>query len=215
MTDRERVVAQARAWIGKKEADGSHREIIDTYNTKKPLARGYRVKYTDAWCATFVSAVAIKCGVTDIIPTECGCGQQLILFKILGELVENDAYRPKPGDIIYYDWQDSGYGDNTGWPDHVGIVEKVAGNTITVIEGNKGDAVGRSILQVNGRYIRAYGVPKYKDIDPAKDKSVEQLAREVIQGRWGNGEERKKRLKAAGYDYQAVQKRVNEMMRKK
>lgn len=45
---------------------------------------------------------------------------------------------------------------------------------------------------------------------PAK-KSVDTLAKEVIQGKWGNGEERKKRLTAAGYDYNAVQKRVNEI----
>ena len=58
---RELVVSTARAWLGKIERDGSHREIIDLYNAHKPLARGYAVKYTDAWCATFVSAVAIKC----------------------------------------------------------------------------------------------------------------------------------------------------------
>lgn len=43
-------------------------------------------------------------------------------------------------------------------------------------------------------------------------KSIETLAREVIAGKWGNGEERKKRLTAAGYDYDAVQKRVNEIL---
>ena len=74
------VLSQARAWIGKKEANGTHREIIDVYNAHRPLARGYIVKYTDAWCATFVSAVAIKCGLTSIIPTECGCGQMIELF---------------------------------------------------------------------------------------------------------------------------------------
>ena len=47
---------------------------------------------------------------------------------------------------------------------------------------------------------------------PAK-KSVDTLAKEVIQGKWGNGEERKKRLTAAGYDYNAVQKRVNEILK--
>lgn len=44
-------------------------------------------------------------------------------------------------------------------------------------------------------------------------KSVDTLAREVISGKWGNGAERKKRLTAAGYDYKAVQKRVNELLR--
>lgn len=155
------LIAQAKAWVGCREADGSHKKIIDTYNAHRPLARNYSVKYTDAWCATFVSACAIKTGMTDIIPTECGCGQMIALFQKLGEWDENDARVPRPGDIVFYDWDDSGKGDNTGWPDHVGIVEKVSGSTITVIEGNKGNAVGRRTLQVNGKYIRGYGVPKY------------------------------------------------------
>lgn len=44
-------------------------------------------------------------------------------------------------------------------------------------------------------------------------KSVDTLAKEVIAGKWGNGDERKKKLTAAGYDYNAVQKRVNEMLK--
>lgn len=44
-------------------------------------------------------------------------------------------------------------------------------------------------------------------------KSVDEIAREVIRGKWGNGAERKQKLAAAGYDYSAVQKRVNELMK--
>ncbi len=44
-------------------------------------------------------------------------------------------------------------------------------------------------------------------------KSVDELAREVISGAWGTGQERKKRLEAAGYDYTAVQTRVNEILK--
>lgn len=43
-------------------------------------------------------------------------------------------------------------------------------------------------------------------------KSVDTLAREVIAGKWGNGATRKQKLEAAGYDYNAVQKRVNELL---
>ena len=43
-------------------------------------------------------------------------------------------------------------------------------------------------------------------------KTMDAVAYEVIQGDWGNGEERKKRLEAAGYDYDAVQQRVNEIL---
>ena len=44
-------------------------------------------------------------------------------------------------------------------------------------------------------------------------KSVETVTKEVLAGKWGNGEDRKKRLQAAGYDYGAVQRKVNELMR--
>lgn len=158
---RQKVVGIAQGWLGCKESNGSHKKIIDIYNAHKPLARGYAVKYTDAWCSTFASAVAISAGLTDIIPTECGCGKHIELFQKLGSWQENDAYVPSPGDYIFYDWQDNGVGDNTGAADHVGIVEKVVGQTITVIEGNYSDSVKRRTLAVNGRYIRGYGVPNY------------------------------------------------------
>ena len=212
-----KVVAQAQAWIGKKESDGSHKEIIDVYNSHKPLARGYAVKYTDAWCSTFVSAVSVKLGYTDIIPTECGCEKHVQLFKNIGSWVENENRVPNAGDIIFYDWEDNGTGDNRGSSDHVGIVEKVSDNTITVIEGNYNNSVGRRTLKVNGKYIRGYGVPKYDKETTTKPtaqptKTVDEVAKEVIAGKWGNGADRKTRLTNAGYDYNEVQNRVNELL---
>ena len=46
----------------------------------------------------------------------------------------------------------------------------------------------------------------------SKKKSVDTIAREVIQGKWGNGSARKSKLTKAGYDYNAVQKRVNRLL---
>ncbi len=96
-----------------------------------------------------------------------------------------------------------------GVPDHVGIVETVQDSVITVIEGNIKDSVGRRKIKVNGKNIRGYGVPGYA----GDEKSIDQLAEEVLSGKWGNGEERKNRLTAAGYDAAEVQKRVNEILR--
>lgn len=172
-----KVVGQAKAWLGKNEKDGSHKEIIDVYNSHKPLARGYKVKYTDAWCATFVSAVAIQLGYTDIMPTECSCNKMIELYKKLGAWVENENRVPNPGDILFYDWEDDGKGDNTGRSDHVGIVERVVGDTITVIEGNYKNSVKRRNIRVNGKNIRGYGVPKY-DEENVTDKLT-------VDGKWG------------------------------
>ena len=164
MTEKElraKVVSIAEKYLGCKESNGSHRKIIDLYNSHKPLARGYHGKYTDAWCATFVSAVFIEAGLTEIAPTECGCGAMINLYKKIGRWEENDAYVPSPGDVVMYDWQDNGVGDNTGAADHVGIVVSVSGNSVKVIEGNMSDAVGYRTLRVNGKYIRGYCLPKY------------------------------------------------------
>lgn len=171
MTTRETIVFQAKKWLGCNEADGTHKQIIDTYNKIRPLPRGYKVKYTDEWCATYASAVAYMCDALDIIPAECSCSKMIELFKSLGSWMENDAYVPSPGDYIFYDWQDSGKGENTAGPEHVGIVEYVKNGIITVIEGNKGEAVARRQIAVDGRYIRGYGVPKYK-ASVLEDKTV-------------------------------------------
>ena len=158
---REKVVATAKAWIGYNEADGSHRKIVDVYNSHRPLARGYALKYTDAWCAGFVSAVAIKLGLTDIMPTEVGVGNMIDLYRRLGRWKEQDSYVPSPGDVIMYAWGDSGAGDCTSGASHVGVVVFCDGKTITVIEGNKENAVGYREIAVNGRYIRGFGLPDY------------------------------------------------------
>lgn len=158
---RKKFAARAAAYVGVKGGTAAHHAIIDDYNRHKPLARGYAVKYTDAWCATFGSKIAIEAGYTDIIPTECGCDAQIKLWQNMGRWCENDAKVPEPGDYIYYDWDDNGVGDCTGSADHVGIVESCNGHTITVIEGNKSNAVSRRTLEVNGRYIRGFGVPDF------------------------------------------------------
>lgn len=186
---RQEFVNIAKSWIGKNESDGSFKEIIDIYNSHKPLARGYTVKYTDEWCATFVSAVSIKCGYTAIVPTECGCEKMVDLFKKIGCWDENDARVPNPGDIIFYDWEDNGKGDNTGRSNHVGIVEKVSGSTITIIEGNYNESVKRRTIKVDAKYIRGYGVPKYdnapaKPTKPAKPVKPKVIYQVYAGGRW-------------------------------
>lgn len=166
------VVETAKEYLGCKESDGSHKKIIDLYNSQRPLPVGYKVTYDDAWCATFVSAVAVKLGLTDIILPECSCSRMVALYQKAGRWTENDAYVPNPGDLLMYDWQDNGIGDNTGAPDHVGIVCGVDGNVVSVIEGNKNDSVAIRTVKVNGRYIRGYCLPNYAakaSAEPVKD----------------------------------------------
>lgn len=261
---REKVVATAEAWLGAKTGSAQHKEIIKIYNAQRPLPRGTQMQESWAWCAVFVSAVSLKLGYRDIMPTEMSCHQMMLLYKKLGRWIENDVYVPSPGDVILYDWQDgTNYAatDNTGTPDHVGIVTSCDGKTIRVIEGNVSNKVGTRTLAVNGRYIRGFGIPDFASVATEEEKpadkmgdlarkiateindsgldaaavlakvsallgkkpaetptepekpayDVDAIALEVLNGKWGNGVTRRRRLTAAGYDYRTVQNRVNEI----
>lgn len=162
---RNKVVSTITAWDGAQKGSDTHRSIIDLYNTIKPLPRGVRMSYTMAWCAAAVSAAFQGAGLIDLIPPECSCGLMLRGAKSMGIWVEDDSYRPKLGDICLYDWQDDGKGDNTGAPDHMGIVTTVGANGFTVTEGNKGSVseVGIRSMTFGGRYIRGFICPKYAE----------------------------------------------------
>ena len=155
------VTGTAENWLGCQEADDSHHPIIDLYNAYEPLAQGYTVQYDDNWCATFGSAVAIQCGFTDIIPTECGCERQIGLFAEIGRWEENDDYVPLPGDYIFYCTTNRHLGDCTAWSDHVGIVVGTWHGYIKVIEGNNGNKVAYRYIMVNDPSIRGFGLPNY------------------------------------------------------
>ena len=155
------LINAAEDFLGCREADGSHQKIIDLYNTQEVLPMDYEVTYTDSWCATFVSAAAMKAELTDIIPTECGCQRQIGLLQNMGIWQEQDTYFPKPGDLIYYAWDDDPRGDCTGWADHVGIVVGTCWPFVKVIEGNKDDCVDYRIVSIWNNTIRGYGLPDY------------------------------------------------------
>lgn len=155
------VVQTAEGWLGTAEGHERHAAILDTYNSHEPLAQGYSVTPEDNWCDTFASAAAIQCGLTDIIPTECGCQRHIGLFDAMGRWEESDTYLPLPGDYIFYAWGESPFGDCTGWADHVGIVVGTCGPFIKVIEGNKSDSVSYRYLLRWDPTIRGYGLPDY------------------------------------------------------
>jgi len=158
------LIEQAETWLGYMEADGSHQRILDLYNSHEPLPQGYTVQSTDSWCAVFVSAAAIESGLTEIIPTECGCERQIGLWQESGLWEEEDHAIPLPGDIIYYNWDQKKPGENTGWSDHVGIVVGTKWPFVKVIEGNYDDMVKYRILPLGDIRIRGYGKPDYPQI---------------------------------------------------
>ena len=219
--NRKRIVNVAKSYIGTVGGSSNHSDILHFFNSVKP--QGYTAHSNDPWCSEFVSACAIQTfGKKDAIayfPLTASCPRMVVEAKAKSIFVERDSYIPKMGDFILYDWDDTGKGENTNSPDHVGIVEKVKDGNITVIEGNMGSdrgKVGRRTLKVNGRYIRGFVTPHYDRIKAkVKLKSTTEIAKEVIQGKWGNGAERKKALTASGYDYDTIQKEVNRILNEK
>ena len=232
---RQKVVDTASSWLGTRENTAKHQEMLSIYNAQRPLPRGWKMKVTDFWCAAFVSTVSLQCGLRDIMPTECGCPSMIRLYQEIGRWIEDDAYVPSPADVIFYDWQDSGVGDNVGQSDHVGIVVGCTDGMMTIIEGNCDNAVKLRQIAVNARFIRGYGCPDYaskaddaepqpepeptptpqpEPEKPAEETTVDPFitakAREVINGKWGNGQARKDAL--AAWFVKTVQDEVNRLM---
>lgn len=159
---RQEIVRTAQQYLGCRESDRSHEKIIDLYNTHEPHPRDYTLTYDDNWCAAFGSAVAIETDMTDWIPVECSCEQQIMLFDKAGDWQEEECFLPRPGDYIYYAWGEWRKGDCTAWANHVGIVVQTFGPVIKVIEGNKDDQVAYRYLFLNDIEIRGYGIPDYR-----------------------------------------------------
>lgn len=160
---RQKCTNTINAWLGAVEGDNTHAEILRIYNSQSNL--DYRMGTHDAWCAATVSAVWLKVGIADYICTSVNCGTLRDKAIAKGIWIEDDAYTPKIGDAIIYNWTDSGYGDNRGSADHVAMVVAVNGNTFTTTEGNMGGGVvGHRTMQVNGRYIRGFIAPDYATI---------------------------------------------------
>ena len=113
------------------------------------------------WCACFVSWCANECGYLDtgVIPRFANCSIGIRWFQERG-LWQDGNYEPRPGDLIFFDWDDGDEGQN-GVADHVGIVEKVEDGIVYTVEGNSSNAC-RQRQYAKGHYeIFGYGIISY------------------------------------------------------
>ncbi len=108
----------------------------------------------------FVSWCANECGYLDagVIPKFAGCVNGVQWFKDRG-LWQDNSYEPRPGDIIFFDWNDENGQD--GLTDHVGIVEKVENGFVYTVEGNSGDSCRERRYSIGHYEIYGYGTPAY------------------------------------------------------
>lgn len=157
---RERVVAEAQKLLGIKEGTAEHKRIVDTYNSLPKLPRGYKLQYTDAWCAATMSFIGITLGISHVILPECSCSKMIELYKAKGRWEERDDYVPKPGDIWMADWE-AQKGECTGAPNHVELVEWCDGKNIGLIGGNSDNQVKRRTICVEYVKTRGFCLPDY------------------------------------------------------
>lgn len=170
------------------------------YNGKK---NGYD------WCDIFVDYLFLKCyGLKEAMemlyqPAKscgAGCGWSRTYYKV------NSRYSKEPtiGAQIFFTK------DNGKTVYHTGIVTSISGDMITVVEGNSGNKVTKNVYHIDSPKIDGYGAPKYSEVEAMK--TIEEIAKEVIAGSWGNGAERKAYLIKAGYDPVKVQDEVNKII---
>lgn len=220
-----KVIAVAVAEIGYKEKASNSQLDTPSANAGSAnytkYARDFDTLYPNwyngkkngfAWCDMFVDWCFLTAfGYEKALSLLCqpeksagaGCTYSAGYYKAKGQFYTSD---PKPGDQIFF-------GTSISNCTHTGIVEKADGSKVYTIEGNTSDQVARRTYALNDSTIVGYGRPMYDaETTTAPTKTVEEVAKEVIAGEWGNGEDRKKALTAAGYDYTTVQNKVNELV---
>lgn len=110
-----------------------------------------------AWCAVFISWCADQAGIPQsVIPKNAGSNYYYNWFKARGQFYKYSAVTPKPGDIIFIDWE-----KQHGGVDHVGVVISVENGIVTTVEGNYSNKVSCNTYSLSSGYIVGYGRPNY------------------------------------------------------
>ena len=195
------MINTARQYLGINEFQ--KKQLMDYYNNAVyPLIdndRKYKIKPNDNWCAMFCSVIAHKIGRTkDNFPFEVSVFYMTRNAKRMG-IFTTDLNKTQVNDLVVYDWKAD------GTLNHVGILQEIGKDYIKVLEGNYSNTVKvRTVKMPNSE---VYG---YIKLNIGNDADIEQLARDVIKGLYGNGDERKKAL---GQYYNQVQERVKQILK--
>ncbi len=165
-------------------------------------------------CHAFVGMIYKECGYTGIYKRirKKGFYKKALDDAYLGKWLCKKrtsglkASELKVGDILY-----------TGRINHHTAI--YIGNGKVAEAGGKSTKV-KGLNKRASKFKYCFRIPEpkttpSKPVKKKKRKSIKTIAKEVIAGKWGNGETRKKRLKKAGYSVKAVQKLVNKLVKKK
>lgn len=228
------VVATALAEIGYKETGTNitkyaayfDKNFPNFYNTAKQGAE---------WCDLFFDyCVLVNCADEAeaeyvLCQPKKSCGAGCSFSYDYYKAKKCTGTEPKLGAQIFFGGKK---------PTHTGIVVDFNNDSVFTVEGNSDNAVKKHTYKRTSTKIFGYGYPRYseevkedpKPVEPAPapapeptptpeptpapaKKSIDEIAKEVIDGKWGNGDARKKAIQDAGYDYSAVQAKVNELLK--
>ena len=165
MSKRDEIIKIANEQVGYKEYA----------NNKTKYGEWYGVQ--GEWCDIFISWLANQVGILNIlIPKEAYVPTTANWYKNK-RLLKDKNYRPQKGDLILFDY------NHNKTPDHIGIVDYVEGNVIHTIEGNKSKMVKKQQYAIGNSQIYGIAIVQYAD----STKTIDELAREVIDGKWRNG----------------------------
>ena len=202
MTVYEKPADQSEAAL-KKRSDIAE-QIYNTYTGTKP-SKNYLEKGDSGEDVKVMQTMLIKCGYS------CGnsgadgifgnnTDKAVRAFQAAKNLDVDGLYGPKTKAALEAEYNKSElYRVRKSWEDSKSQIGayRVYDNAVKQCNENP----GYSVYDSNGKCVYT------------TKKSNEEIAREVIQGKWGNGTERKQRLTAAGYDYSTVQNIVNQMLK--
>lgn len=215
------VVKTALSEVGYKETGTNHNKFAAYIDKNYPDFYNYP-KQNVEWCDVFVDYCVLvnSASEEEALSVLCqpkksagaGCKYSYNYYKAK----KRTGKEAKIGAQIFF--------GNTE-PTHTGIVVDITDTSVITVEGNSGDQVKKHTYKKNSTKIFGYGYPRYTEVkdepkeDPKEEpvkpiKSIEEVALEVINGVWGNGEDRKAKLTEAGYDYAAVQSKVNDLLGK-
>lgn len=223
----QQFVNEALKLVGTKHGSSAYNQLVKDYNNYlskiiacgglNPAPRNVGLS-TDMssgmydWCAGFISVVAVRLGVASIVGYEIAA-ERMGRQQHQSKGTWKGKVKLQVGDLVIFKWTNPTPG---AWADHIGIVRKVEGNVFWLVEGNVGSprsvSDSRSFSYLDARVL-GFARPKFATVStPTPSKTAEEVAKEVIAGKWGNGEARKTQIVNAGYDYDKVQLKVNELV---
>ena len=149
---RKDLIAIAETQLGYQESEYNFE--IDENGKQQGFTRygaWYGAAYSD-WCGMFVAFCLNYAEIPEAsVPRDAHCEILKQKMNSLGAYEEDeDAYEPKPGDLVFFAFEQKSV------PDHVGIVVSVSGNTIETIEGNSNKAVRRNSYSRSDANIVGY-----------------------------------------------------------